>query len=259
MPGNITKLIIFLILINIEAVKNYNCSWLFAFTDSLYFARMQLLTLTEENYVKAIYTVQNRSETGEVSVNEIAERLNTRPATVTDMFRKLSDKALIHYEKYKKVTLTDSGEKIALSILRKHRLWETFLCDVLNFSWDEVHEVAEQLEHIRSQKLIDRLDEFLKFPEYDPHGDPIPNSSGELPASKARILGEVEVGKEYTVVAVHDTSTAFLQQLERYGLEIGSAVYLSERMEYDNSVMVSMKNKEPFQLSEKIAVNILVI
>lgn len=220
---------------------------------------MQLLTFTEENYVKAIYTVQYRNESGEVSVNEIAERLNTRPATVTDMFRKLSDKELINYEKYKKITLTDSGEKIALSILRKHRLWETFLCDVLRFSWDEVHEVAEQLEHIRSQKLIDRLDEFLNFPEYDPHGDPIPNSSGELPASKARQLSEVETGKEYTIVAVHDTSSAFLHQLERYELEIGSTILLTERMEYDDSVMVSTKKKEAFQLSEKISANILVV
>lgn len=220
---------------------------------------MQLLTLTEENYVKAIYTVQHKNESGEVSVNEIAERLNTRPATVTDMLRKLSEKELINYEKYKKVTLTDSGSTVALMILRKHRLWETFLCDKLNFSWDEVHEVAEQLEHIRSPKLIDRLDSFLDYPKFDPHGDPIPNAKGELPASKAILLSESKINDKYKVVAVNDTSTAFLQQMERYGLNIGSEITVTERMPYDNSVLIHNKNGDEFQLSEKIAENILVV
>lgn len=220
---------------------------------------MQLLTYTEENYVKAIYSIQHRNESGEASVNEIAERLNTRPATVTDMFKKLSEKELIHYEKYKKVQLTPSGSKIALSILRKHRLWETFLHDKLNFAWDEVHEVAEQLEHIQSQKLIDKLDEFLAFPEFDPHGDPIPKANGELPATKAIPLTELAINKKYTIVGVHDTSSAFLQQLERYGLKIGSELSITERLPYDNSVWVKTKNGDSFQLSEKTASNLLAL
>jgi len=220
---------------------------------------MQELTFTEENYIKAIYTIQDRNEKGEVSVNEIAERVQTRPATVTDMFKKLSEKELIHYEKYKKVQLTEAGTKIALSILRKHRLWETFLCEKLNFAWDEVHEVAEQLEHIRSQKLIDRIDEYLGFPEYDPHGDPIPKHNGELPASKAVPMSEMAINTPCVFVAVNDTSSAFLQQLKRFNLEIGSELTITERMPYDNSVWVTNKNGDSYQLSEKIATNILVV
>jgi DtxR family Mn-dependent transcriptional regulator len=217
------------------------------------------LTFTEENYIKALYTIQSRNESGEASVNEIAERMQTRPATVTDMFRKLSEKGLIHYEKYKKVRLTDIGAKIALGILRKHRLWETFLCDKLNFAWDEVHEVAEQLEHIQSQKLIDRLDEFLDFPEYDPHGDPIPKHDGQMPASKAIPLSDLPVNVKSVFVAVNDTSSAFLQQLKRFELEIGAELTITERMPYDKSVWVTNKTGQSFQLSEKIAANIYVV
>lgn len=220
---------------------------------------MQELTFTEENYIKAIYTIQNRNESGEASVNQIGERMQTRPATVTDMFKKLSEKNLIHYEKYKKVRLTDAGTKIALHILRKHRLWETFLCDKLNFSWDEVHEVAEQLEHIRSQKLIDKMDEFLGFPEYDPHGDPIPKQDGALPTSKAIPLSEMPEDVPCVFVAVNDTSTPFLQQLKRFNLEIGAQLTITERMPYDRSVWITNKQGDSFQLSEKIAGNIFVV
>src|SRR5690606_17360442 len=132
---------------------------------------MTELSFTEENYLKCIYYLEHQSPSKEVSVNEIAERMHTRPATVTDMLRKLSDKKLIIYEKYKKTKLSKNGEKASLAIIRRHRLWEVFLHDQLHFTWDEVHEVAEELEHIRSAKLIERLDEFLEFPSFDPHGD----------------------------------------------------------------------------------------
>jgi DtxR family Mn-dependent transcriptional regulator len=220
---------------------------------------MQELTYTEENYLKAIYGIQADKESGEVSVNEIAERMQTKPATVTDMLRKLSDKQLIHYEKYKKILLSDSGRSEALGILRKHRLWESFLYKKLHFSWDEVHEVAEQLEHIRSQKLVDRLDEFLGFPQYDPHGDPIPQADGKLPQSGATLLSEAEEGKNYKIVAVKDTSTAFLQQLKRFALEIGTQLKITERMPYDNSIIVAVGKNNSIQLSEKITQNLMVI
>lgn len=221
---------------------------------------MQTLTYTEENYIKAIYTIQHKNDSGEVSVNEIAERMQTRPATVTDMFKKLSEKDLINYEKYKKIQLTNAGSKIALSILRKHRLWETFLCNKLNFAWDEVHEVAEQLEHIHSQKLIDKLDEFLGFPKYDPHGDPIPGHDGEIPLSKAVPLTEMPENVECKLVAVNDSSSAFLQQLKRFNLEIGSILTITERMPYDNSLWITNDSTgNSIQLSEKLSGNILVI
>jgi DtxR family Mn-dependent transcriptional regulator len=218
-----------------------------------------VLTLTEENYIKAIYTLQQRNGAGEVSVNEIADRMNTRPATVTDMLRKLSDKELIHYEKYRKVQLTEEGRTEALQILRKHRLWETFLHDVLRFSWDEVHEVAEQLEHIHSAKLIDRLDELLGTPEFDPHGDPIPNSRGELPPLATLTLHDAPLNQWVRIMAVKDTSSPFLQQLERFRLRIGAVVCINERLMYDNSLFIKLKEDGvTFQVSNLIAENILV-
>lgn len=219
---------------------------------------MPVLTFTEENYLKAIYTVQYREDKGEVSVNEIADRMQTRPATVTDMLRKLSEKELIEYEKYKKLKLSPSGLKAALEIVRKHRLWETFLHDKLNFSWDEVHEVAEQLEHIQSQKLTDRLDAFLEYPKFDPHGDPIPDARGELPEASALKLSDARLNKTYMIVAVKDTSSSFLQQLEKMGLAIGSIVAVTERMPYDSSHIIQTTGKKQLMLSEKIAVNLLV-
>ena len=220
---------------------------------------MSQLTFTEENYIKSIYALQQRNASGEVSVNEIAERVQTKPATVTDMLRKLSDKELIHYEKYKKVKLSPSGMQHALQIVRKHRLWETFLHHTLHFSWDEVHEVAEQLEHIHSQKLIAQLDEFLGFPKFDPHGDPIPTASGDMPATKAISLSEVTIpASQCRIVAVKDTSSAFLQQLKRFGLEIDVAIRIEERMPYDNSLLIATTGA-PFLISEKIAENILVM
>ena len=219
---------------------------------------MPVLTYTEENYLKAIYSIQANSKQKGVSVNEIAERMTTKPGTVTDMLRKLSEKELIHYDKYKKVELSKTGQSAALLVLRKHRLWETFLHHKLNFQWDEVHEVAEQLEHIQSTKLIERLDDFLGFPEFDPHGDPIPNSEGELPHTSTLALIDAEPGKACKVVAVRDTSSAFLQQLEKLQLQIGTMLKVTEVMPYDNSVMVSREKGDAFLLSEKIARNILV-
>lgn len=220
---------------------------------------MLALTYTEENYLKAIYIIQNGNESGEVSVNEIAERMQTKPATVTDMLKRLSEKELIHYERYKKITLNDSGELVALTILRKHRLWETFLSKKLNFNWDEVHEVAEQLEHIRSQKLIDRLDEFLGYPDFDPHGDPIPDANGKLPNSTAVPLSEIDTEQNCKVVAVKDASSDFLKQLARFNLKIGTMIHITERMPFDNSILVRNGEGDSFQLSEIIASKLLVI
>lgn len=219
---------------------------------------MSALTFTEENYLKAIYTLQSRQEKEVVSVNEIAEQMQTRPATVTDMMRKLSEKELVDYEKYKKLKLSEKGLDIALQIVRKHRLWETFLHDKLHFSWDEVHEVAEQLEHIHSSKLIDKLNEFLGYPKFDPHGDPIPDAKGDLPESSTLTLAEATIHKRYKIVAVKDTSIPFLQQLEKMNLSIGSNISIMERMPFDKSNLIKTTEAATVMLSEKIALNILV-
>jgi DtxR family Mn-dependent transcriptional regulator len=217
------------------------------------------LSFTEENYLKAIYYLQQESDANEVSVNDIAEKMSTRPATVTDMLRKLSDKKLIHYEKYKKTQLSKTGLASAVQIVRKHRLWEVFLHDKLQFSWDEVHEVAEELEHIRSAKLIERLDEFLEFPRFDPHGDPIPNAAGEVKPASNTTLSESETGKALKLVAVKDTSSAFLQHLERFGLHIGVTLCIEEVLPFDHSIMVSIGKAVPVMLSNKITSNLLVV
>ncbi|MFT4062043.1 MAG: metal-dependent transcriptional regulator [Edaphocola sp.] len=220
---------------------------------------MLALSFTEENYLKAIYYLQQDSNTQDVSVNDIAERMSTRPATVTDMMRKLSEKQLINYEKYKKTHLSKAGLEAVLQVVRKHRLWEVFLHDKLGFSWDEVHEVAEELEHIKSQKLIERMDAYLGFPRFDPHGDPIPNAEGEIQPASSLTLSEAEPKKKLKLVAVKDASAAFLQHLERFGLQIGTLLTVREHLPFDGSVMISIDKKTPIMLSDKITANLLVI
>ncbi len=216
------------------------------------------LTFTEENYLKAIYTLQSRSETGDVSANEIAGRLDNRPATVTDMLRKLSEKQLIHYEKYKRVRLTETGKHTALSVVRKHRLWETFLSEKLSFDWDEVHDIAEQLEHIDSPKLIERLDEFLGFPQFDPHGDPIPDAQGKIPKSSAQLLSLAPPGRWIQIVGVKDTSRAFLRQLAKDELDIGASLMVKEKLPFDHSLIIKTRAGKTIQISEKMANNLMV-
>ena len=224
-------------------------------------AAVQELSFTEENYLKAIWALQQRGETGPAgaSVNDISARASTKPATVTDMLRKLSEKGLIRYEKYRPVHLTDEGKAHALLVLRKHRLWETFLHGTLGFSWDEVHEVAEQLEHIQSPKLIERLDVFLGHPRFDPHGDPIPDAAGGLAPMPSLTLAGVAVGTDCRIVAVRDGDATFLQQLEKLGLRLEAAVTVEERLAYDGSVAVRVgKRKEAVWVSEKMAGGVLV-
>jgi DtxR family Mn-dependent transcriptional regulator len=222
---------------------------------------VQELSFTEENYLKAIWSLQQRSESGAAgaSVNDIAARASTKPATVTDMLRKLSEKGLIRYEKYRPVHLTEEGTAQALGVLRKHRLWETFLHVTLGFSWDEVHEVAEQLEHIQSPKLIERLDSFLRHPRFDPHGDPIPDAAGGLAPLPSLTLAAVGVGTACRIVAVRDGDSAFLQQLEKLGLRLDAAIVVEERLAYDGSVAVRVEGeKSAVWVSEKMAGGVLV-
>jgi DtxR family Mn-dependent transcriptional regulator len=220
---------------------------------------MPELSFTEENYLKAIYYLQQENPADGVSVNEIAESVRTRPATVTDMLRKLSEKKLVHYEKYKKTQLSAKGTEYALQVVRKHRLWEVFLHDQLQFSWDEVHEVAEELEHIRSPKLIERLDALLNYPRFDPHGDPIPNAAGEIMPASTTVLSEMESGSIVKLVAVKDTSTAFLHHLERFGLSIGASMQVTEILPFDGSLMIRINKAKAVMLSQKIADKLLVV
>ncbi|PRY53236.1 DtxR family iron (metal) dependent repressor [Arcticibacter pallidicorallinus] len=218
-----------------------------------------MLSYTEENYLKALfhltYEIEHANEAG---TNQLASYMGVKPATATDMLRKLKEKGLIDYEKYGKITLSDDGKSHALEVLRKHRLWETFLFQKLDFTWDEVHEVAEQLEHIHSPKLIDKLDKFLGFPEYDPHGDAIPDAQGNLKPSFRRSLAEVEPGDQCKMVAVRDNTVAFLQYVSQLNLKINTPIKVLSRQSYDGTIEILIDNQLN-TVSQKFAENIMIV
>lgn len=193
----------------------------------------------------------------EVGTNELADFLSVKPATANSMLKRLREKELVSYEKYGKITLSTTGTAIAKRILRKHRLWETFLCKVLGFGWDEVHEVAEQLEHVHSPKLIERLDQLLGFPKFDPHGDPIPDQEGNFPLLHSRVLAEVAVGASCKMVAVKDDSSDFLQYVMQVGLGINKQIRLVSRNAYDGLTVIAVEGKS-YSVSQKFTENIYV-
>ncbi|MBC5991438.1 metal-dependent transcriptional regulator [Pontibacter cellulosilyticus] len=210
---------------------------------------------TEENYIKAIYKLSENG-TQEVNTNAIAEVLDTKAASVTDMLRKLSTKNIVNYVKYRGVTLTEEGERIALQIIRKHRLWEVFLVEKLKFNWDEVHDVAEELEHISSTLLTKRLDEFLGHPQFDPHGDPIPSETGEMKQKKQRLLAEMDVNDAGVVVGVNDSQPLFLQYLDKMGISLGSKIRIMDKMPYDNSLEIVLDEDKALLISSEVSKNI---
>ncbi|WP_316813651.1 metal-dependent transcriptional regulator [Pedobacter heparinus] len=218
-----------------------------------------MLSYTEENYLKALLMLSfQNEERPEAGTNEMAAYLGVKPATATDMLKKLKEKELVTYQKYGKILLTELGRKKGIIILRKHRLWETFLYEKLDFSWDEVHEVAEQLEHIQSAKLVDKLEEFLNFPEFDPHGDPIPKANGDIPAIDKVLLAEVKTGESCKVVAVKDTSALFLQYLEKLKVTIGTKIKVLEVIDFDGSLSIQIEKEEARSVSMKFAESLFV-
>ncbi|MBL7765294.1 MAG: metal-dependent transcriptional regulator [Chitinophagaceae bacterium] len=213
---------------------------------------------TAENYLKAIYHLGIESGSGNTSTNSIAEYMLIKPATVTAMLKKLKEKKFISYEKYGKVSLTKKGLEIALYIVRKHRLWEVFLVEKLHFTWDEIHVVAEQLEHIQSTKLIDQLDAYLGFPELDPHGDPIPDQKGVLKQIPNTTLHQASEGKEYQVVAVKDTSTEFLQYLMQLQITLSTRIKVVRRIQFDQSLLITVNGGKEINVSEKFSHHIII-
>ena len=211
---------------------------------------------TEENYLKAIYKYSDESEM--VSTNTLSRDIKTTPASVTDMLKKLSEKQLVNYIPYKGARLTNEGKKIALRIIRKHRLWEVFLVNTLHFSWDNVHDTAEQLEHINSPELIKKLDEFLGFPKFDPHGDPIPSEEGEFEERKTFTIEEMEANTSAIMAGVTLHNSEFLRYLDRIGLNIGSEVSIVEKIAFDKSVALRIGEKDVI-INGETARNILVM
>ncbi|WP_343328761.1 metal-dependent transcriptional regulator [Polaribacter staleyi] len=215
-----------------------------------------MFTLSEENYLKAIYHLELDADKG-ISTNAIAKKLETKASSVTDMVKKLSEKEVVVYKKYKGVKLTDLGNKIAANIVRKHRLWEVFLVEKLNFSWDEVHDVAEQLEHIKSEKLVDQIDAFLGFPTHDPHGDPIPDKDGNLKTIEKSLLSTLTKNESGICVGVDDSSSEFLKFLDKKGIMLGKKITVLDKEDFDNSLSILIEEKK-LSISYKIANNLYI-
>ncbi len=213
-----------------------------------------MYSFTEENYLKTILMLSEQQDP--VATNDIAKELDTKASSVTDMIKKLSDKRLVNYKKYHGTSLSQKGKRIALNIIRKHRLWEVFLVEKLQFNWDEVHEIAEQLEHIQSPELINRLDEFLDFPTVDPHGDPIPDSEGKFILSKEIQLNEASIGCQGVIVGVKDTSNDFLQYLDGLNIHLGTKIKVIQIFSYDKSMEVQINNSKCIMISEMVSKNI---
>lgn len=212
----------------------------------------------EENYIKAIFSISARTGKG-ASTTAIAQRLETKASSVTDMVKRLNEKGLADHRPYYGVSLTAEGRRVAIDTIRKHRLWETFLVSHLNYRWDEVHELAEQLEHIRSEDLIDRLDRYMGFPKFDPHGDPIPDREGNITdVAGALPLTEVPKGTLVHIVGVKDSSPEFLKLLDGLGLKLGSQLTVDRRFDYDNSLEVSSRFRTGMLLNEKVCGNLTV-
>jgi DtxR family Mn-dependent transcriptional regulator len=214
------------------------------------------LSYTEENYLKAIFSLSKKSE-GAVSTNHIAEKLTTKPSSVTDMIKKLAEKKLVNYKKYQGVKLTSIGRETAVSIIRNHRLWEVFLVEKLDFKWDEVHEFAEQLEHIKSDKLIERLDAFLNFPTHDPHGDPIPDKDGNIEQHTREPLSNIGKNGTCILLGVNDSSSDFLKFLDKSNIKLGCTIKVLHKEEFDNSMHIQI-DKNKISISHQITKNLLV-
>lgn len=213
-------------------------------------------TTSEENYIKGIFHLQQ--ETGLVNTNSLAAEMQTRPASVTDMLKKLKSKKLLQYEKYKGFKLNDAGKKAALDVVRKHRLWEYFLVEKLNFEWDKVHSIAEELEHISSEELVQRLDNFLGNPSFDPHGDPIPDKNGKIPVIKQQSLSEIPFKKNVTVSSVGNQTAQMLDMLKHYNIAIGTQLTVLKKFEFDGSLEIKVSKQSACIISEQVAKNVFV-
>lgn len=213
-------------------------------------------SLSEEDYLKAIFSLYNEYQQA-ISTSKLADNLSTKASSVTEMIQKLANKNLVTYQKYYGVHLTDLGKKQALKIIRKHRLWEYFLVESLDFKWDQVHDIAEQLEHIDSDELVDKLDAHLNYPKFDPHGDPIPDKEGNLKDQEKFLLSDAQYNEELSIVGVKDSSSTFLKYLEKKRLSLGTLIKVIEQEEFDQSLNVEA-NGQSLQLSAMAAKNIYV-
>ena len=211
---------------------------------------------SEENYIKSIYHLQQ--ETGLVNTNSLAAEMQTRAASVTDMLKKLKAKKILQYERYKGFKLNEAGKKAALDVVRKHRLWEFFLAEKLKFDWDKVHPIAEELEHISSDELIQRLDNFLGNPSFDPHGDPIPDRNGKIPVINQQSLSDIPLKKTVTVSSVSNQTAQMLEMLKHYNIALGTQIMVLKKFEFDGSLEIKVLKQSACIISEQVAKNVFV-
>ena len=211
---------------------------------------------SEENYIKGIYHLQQ--ETGLVNTNSLAAEMQTRAASVTDMLKKLKAKKILQYERYKGFKLNEAGKKAALGVVRKHRLWEFFLAEKLKFDWDKVHPIAEELEHISSDELIQRLDNFLGNPSFDPHGDPIPDRHGKIPVINQQSLSDIPLKKAVTVSSVSNQTAQMLEMLKHYNIALGTQIMVQKKFEFDGSLEIKVLKQSACIISEQVAKNVFV-
>ena len=215
-----------------------------------------MISNTEENYLKAIYKISEKDKKP-AGTNAIANELDTSAASVTDMLKRLAEKNLINYQKYKGVSLSGKGSRIATNLIRKHRLWESFLVEKLNFTWDKVHDIAEQMEHIKSEELVNRLDEYLVYPKFDPHGDPIPNAEGKFTLRVQVLLSLLRKDDKAKVIGVKEHDNDFLRYLNSKCIQLGSELIVIEKNDYDKSMLVRVDG-EKITLTQKVTKQIFV-
>ncbi|WP_299519600.1 metal-dependent transcriptional regulator, partial [Winogradskyella sp.] len=205
---------------------------------------------------KAVYHLESKFKDG-VPTNALAEKIKTKASSVTDMVKKLSEKDLLLYKPYQGAFLSEKGRTHAIKVIRRHRLWEQFLVEKLNFNWDEVHDLAEQLEHIKSEKLINELDAFLDFPTHDPHGDPIPDKNGQIQRTNKIMLSKAVVGETYACVGVIDSSSDFLKYLDKHKIGLGTEIHVEDQEDFDQSMSLKINNKT-MVMSKSITNNLYV-
>lgn len=218
---------------------------------------MNNLSAVEENYLKYIYQL-GETQNGIVKTNDLAYKLEHSAASVTDMLKRLSDKKLVSYKKYYGVSLTKIGQQIAIQVMRKHRLWETFLAKNLKFTWDKIHEIAEQLEHIQSDELVDKMDEYLGYPKFDPHGDPIPDKQGNILVPNVICLTDAKLKKLYILQNVNDDSASFLKYLNKIQLQLNDKIKIIEKEEFDETMLIIVNDKRQITISNDAAQNMFV-
>jgi DtxR family Mn-dependent transcriptional regulator len=217
-----------------------------------------MLSSVEENYLKYIFQLSEITELGIVKTNDLAYKLEHSAASVTDMLKKLADKKLVSYKKYYGVSLTKSGLQIAVQVLRKHRLWETFLAKNLKFTWDKIHAIAEQLEHIQSDELVNRMDEYLGYPKFDPHGDPIPDKLGNMQVPNVICLANAKLKRQYILANVNNDSTLFLKYLNKIQLQLNDKIKIIDKEEFDETIQLMINDKRPLTISKDAAQNMFV-